>query len=156
MKTKDRTLVFLLAPDRICLAMKKRGFGAGKLNGYGGKLEPGESVAQAAIRELREESEVEAREEDLESVSRFDFSFEGSPELELTVHGFILRAWEGEPAETEEMAPEWFTHDAIPFDRMWVDDRYWLSRILAGERLQGFFRLSNDGTEVLESELRAL
>lgn len=153
---KDRTLVFLLDSDRICLAMKKRGFGAGKLNGYGGKPEPGESIALAALRELHEESGVEAREEHLEHVGRLDFSFASKPDGDLTVHTYLVRAWDGEPVETEEMSPEWFPLGAIPFDRMWVDDTHWLPRVLTGERLAGFFHLSEDGSEILEYELRAL
>jgi 8-oxo-dGTP pyrophosphatase MutT (NUDIX family) len=38
--------------------MKKRGFGVGKWNGYGGKLDEGESIEQCAIRELEEECSI--------------------------------------------------------------------------------------------------
>jgi len=40
--------------SRILLGMKKRGLGIGKWNGFGGKLEPGESIEAAAARELHE------------------------------------------------------------------------------------------------------
>lgn len=36
--------------DNILLGYKKRGFGMGKWNGMGGKVEPGESVLDGAIR----------------------------------------------------------------------------------------------------------
>ena len=39
----------------MLLGMKKRGFGTGKWNGFGGKVEVGETVADAAQRELEEE-----------------------------------------------------------------------------------------------------
>lgn len=38
--------------------MKKRGFGVGKWNGYGGKLDEGESIERCAIRELEEECSI--------------------------------------------------------------------------------------------------
>jgi 8-oxo-dGTP diphosphatase/2-hydroxy-dATP diphosphatase len=41
---------------RILLGMKKRGFGMGKWNGFGGKVEPAETVEDAALRELEEEA----------------------------------------------------------------------------------------------------
>ena len=37
----------------MLLGQKKRGFGEGYYNGFGGKVEPGETVAQAAAREVR-------------------------------------------------------------------------------------------------------
>eukprot|EP00056_Hartaetosiga_gracilis_P017259 m.6783 g.6783 ORF g.6783 m.6783 type:complete len:151 (-) comp5533_c0_seq1:454-906(-) len=54
---KPLTLVFAFADEdrkRILLGMKKRGFGKGKFNGFGGKLEKGETVEEAAVRELQE------------------------------------------------------------------------------------------------------
>ena len=55
-KRKVLTLVLLREENRVLLGMKKRGFGVGKWNGFGGKLEPGETVVEAAARELEEES----------------------------------------------------------------------------------------------------
>jgi 8-oxo-dGTP diphosphatase/2-hydroxy-dATP diphosphatase len=43
-------LVLVLKKSEILLGLKKRGFGEGKWNGFGGKIESGESVIQAAIR----------------------------------------------------------------------------------------------------------
>ena len=54
---KPTTLVFPIDEhNRILLGRKKRGFGADKYNGFGGKLEAGESFRDCAIRELFEES----------------------------------------------------------------------------------------------------
>jgi len=52
---KETTLLFLLKDQQILLAMKKRGFGANRWNGVGGKVEPGETIEQATIRECQEE-----------------------------------------------------------------------------------------------------
>jgi len=38
--------------------MKKRGFGVGKWNGFGGKVENGETVFDGAMRELQEECSI--------------------------------------------------------------------------------------------------
>ena len=54
-KRKVLTLVLLREDNQVLLGMKKRGFGVGKWNGFGGKLEPGETVVEAAAREVKEE-----------------------------------------------------------------------------------------------------
>ena len=52
---KPTTLVFPIdEQNRILLGRKKRGFGANKYNGFGGKLDDGESFRECAIRELYE------------------------------------------------------------------------------------------------------
>src|SRR3990172_12157236 len=52
------TLVFVIRDGEILLMRKKRGLGAGKINGPGGRLEPGESVEACALREVHEELRV--------------------------------------------------------------------------------------------------
>ncbi|HBY09281.1 MAG TPA: hypothetical protein DEH22_16440, partial [Chloroflexi bacterium] len=58
---RDATLVLLLKNHpvaEVLLGYKKIGFGQGKYTGFGGKVEPGETVAEAALRELTEETSV--------------------------------------------------------------------------------------------------
>ncbi len=60
---KNTTLLFLVKKDadtitEICLAMKKRGFGTGRFNGTGGKLQEGETIEDACMRETKEEIDV--------------------------------------------------------------------------------------------------
>lgn len=153
---RDVTLVFLMDEDRICLAQKKRGFGEGKLNGYGGKVGADESIEAAALRELAEESGVQAELTALEKVAAIEFSFEGKPDWSQRMHVFFIRVWVGEPTESEEMAPVWSQKDAIPYGGMWIDDEHWLPRALAGEKLTGMFHFNADGSEILKSELRAV
>ena len=126
----------ILQNNRILLAMKKRGFGAGKWNGVGGKLETGETVEEAAKREAWEEIGVTIT--DMEKFGVIDFTFqEGSDPME--VHIFKVNQFDGAPAETEEMKPEWFDVDKIPFADMWPDDQYWLPLLLQGKKFRGRF-----------------
>jgi 8-oxo-dGTP diphosphatase/2-hydroxy-dATP diphosphatase len=139
---KRLTLCVLHTDTRILLGMKKRGFGVGRWNGFGGKVGLGETVEDAARRELREECGIEA--EVLERRGTLRFEFAASTEI-LDVHLFGVAKWRGEPVETEEMRPCWFRLTEIPFDRMWPDDRYWLPRFLEGKRLEGtFYFLDHD------------
>lgn len=147
-KLKPATLVFLrkMVNDEtyICLAEKKRGFGAGKWNGAGGKIEKGESIEQAAIREISEELSVKLVLEDLQQVATIDFLFTEKPEWDQRVFVFFADYWQGEPTESEEMRPQWFKISELPYDAMWEDDKYWLPRILGGEKIQAEFHFDSD------------
>lgn len=145
---RDVTLIFLRRGNEICLAMKKRGFGQGKYNGIGGKVEAGETIPGAAIRELEEEVLVQARAADLKSVGHLDFYFEDNPDWNQRMHIFFLEQWKGEPTETDEMAPHWYSLEHIPYDTMWVDDPLWLPKALHGESIAGAFYFTDGGATI--------
>lgn len=146
---KKLTLAIIRRDSEVLLGMKKRGFGAGKWNGFGGKVEPDETVEAAARRELREEAGIEAAE--LERIGILDFKFQGNPEI-LEVHVFRGERFSGEPREGEEMRPQWFDADAIPYGEMWPDDRLWLPLFLEGRKFKGRF-LFGPSNEIIEQEL---
>jgi 8-oxo-dGTP diphosphatase len=129
------TLLFVVAAGRVLLIHKRRGHGAGRINGPGGKLDPGETPLEGAIRETEEETGVTPIGPQLAAVMRF-VDLEGDDWLGYV---FVAGAFAGEPRTTPEAVPEWFPLDALPLDRMWPDDRLWLPLVLAGERLRGDF-----------------
>ena len=131
------TNCFLFRDNQICLAMKKRGFGVGKWNGSGGKVHPGETVKDAAVRELQEELGVKGL--DLIELGEIDFQFPHQPSWNQTVHIFVSHQWEGEPAEGEEMNPKWFSVDQIPYPEMWSDDVFWLPLVISHQKFTAQF-----------------
>lgn len=130
--------------------MKKRGFGEGRWNGFGGKVSPGETIEEAAARELHEEAGIKA--EAMQKVGIIEFQFAASPEDILEVHIFRAEGYSGEPTESEEMRPQWFTTEEIPFMNMWPDDLYWFPYFLKGKKFKGKF-LFGEADVILEREL---
>lgn len=132
------TLCVVLKGKNVLLGMKKRGFGKGNWNGFGGKIEPGETIEQAAIRECKEEAGITVAK--IEERGKLIFTFENNNDV-LHVHVFVVLQFEGEPTESEEMKPDWFSQDKIPYALMWPDDIHWLPRVLAGKSVYARFHL---------------
>ena len=151
---KLTTLCLLLRDDEILLAVKKRGFGVGKLNGIGGKVDKGESIVEAAVRELKEEVGVTADLKHLESIGDIKFYFKNKSDWDQHMHIFFVKNWEGEPAESEEMKPEWHKQQNIPFDRMWSDDRHWIPLVLSGKKIKGEFYFNEDDSNFDKFEIK--
>lgn len=122
------TLLFIIdEPNQtVLLIRKKRGLGAGKINGPGGKLDPGETSEQCAVRETQEELHVTA----LDPAKHGELWFQFTDGLGMIVDVFLATKWEGTPAETDEAIPLWTPMDAIPLHEMWADDSFWLERTL--------------------------
>lgn len=133
-------LCFITRGDEVLLIHKKRGLGAGKINGPGGRIEPGETAVEAAIREVQEELRVTPHNPRLLG----DLSFQFADGYALHCAVFLADGCEGEPSETDEAAPLWVHRDEIPFDRMWADDRHWLPGLLAGRGFRGYFEFDGD------------
>ena len=153
---QDATLCLLVRgspPQEILLGMKKARFGANKYNGFGGKVEDGETIVEATVREMREETGVDVRPEDLVRVGHLTFLFPYQPDWEQVVHVYLARRWQGLPQETDEMVPAWFAVDDIPYEQMWDDDLYWLPRVLAGERVRATFTYRADNQTVAQFEI---
>jgi 8-oxo-dGTP diphosphatase len=129
------TLLFIIRDGEILLIEKKRGLGAGKINGPGGKIDQ-----ECVIRETREELEITA----LRPTKRGELHFAMSDVPDILCHVFVARDFEGSPTETEEAKPLWVRLDDIPYDRMWKDDIHWLPLLLDDRSFHGRFVFSGE------------
>jgi 8-oxo-dGTP pyrophosphatase MutT (NUDIX family) len=153
-KLRDCSLVFLIKRleekeggkegkiSEICLAMKKRGFGVGKWNGVGGKVEKGEKIIDAAKREAKEEINIDIL--NMKKMAENSFYFPHKPEWNQKVHVYLSEVWSGEPTESEEMRPQWFLVENIPYEKMWSDDEFWLPKVLGGKMIKASFVFGED------------
>lgn len=144
------TLTLLLTESQILLAMKKRGFGAGKWNGVGGKANDGESIIDAAIRETQEEIGVTPQSLELVGIINFyhPYNLEGKG-IHQQVQVFVSRQWTSEPQETEEMRPQWFNYNEIPYQEMWWDDEIWFPIVLKGSKVKASF-MFDENEEIID------
>jgi 8-oxo-dGTP pyrophosphatase MutT (NUDIX family) len=152
---RDVTLVLPLRNGRILLGMKKRGFGEGKINGFGGKLNEGESIEEGAVRELSEEIGIKVSVESLKKVGELAFSFPHAKDKDWDqkVHVFLVRDWDGVPMESEEMSCDWYDIDELPVNKMWDADKDWMPMVLDGRKVKGTFAFNEDNSTIAESEI---
>ena len=125
---------------KVLLIMKKTGLGKGKVNAPGGRLEPGESCLEAAIRECQEEVSLTP----LNPEKRVELHFQFTSGYALYGEALFTDSWEGEPQSSDEADPFWCDLDKLPWDHMWEDDRRWLPLALAGKKLRGFYVFDDD------------
>jgi 8-oxo-dGTP diphosphatase len=129
------TLMFIVKDGQILLIEKKRGLGAGKINGPGGKIEPGETALEAVVRETQEELLVTPHAP--RKLGELRFSMSDCPDI--LCHVYRADDFSGTPTETDEAVPVWTALDAIPYERMWEDDRHWMPLVLAEQPFLGHF-----------------
>ena len=142
------TLMFVVNNGRILLIEKKRGLGAGKINGPGGKIDPGETPLQCVIRETQEElliTPVNPR-----KIGELWFSMSDSPHI--LCHVFRADDHTGTPTETDEAVPLWTPIESIPYTRMWEDDRHWLPLLLEETHFHGRFIFEGESMQWMEMD----
>ncbi len=140
---RQLTLCVVHDKERMLLGMKKRGFGAGRWNGFGGKVAKGETIEAATLREILEECGIVPI--NMRKRGFILFSSQEIPQQE-EVHVFSATEFSGEPRETEEMKPQWFAISDIPYADMWPDDAYWMPLLLAGKNFSGAFHFKDSNT----------
>lgn len=133
---------------QVLLGEKRRGLGTGRVVGPGGKREAGESAVETAVREVREEVGLRIETADLEARGTLDYRFPYRPSWSQVSDVFVCRRWQGSPSGSDELEPRWIAVDAVPYDAMWDDARYWLPDVLAGGSVQARFTFAEDNATV--------
>ena len=151
--TKITTLGLVYKHPKLLLGMKKRGFGEGRWNGYGGKVNDDETIEESMIREMQEESGITPTKFEKRGVLYFEFK--EIPDQIYEVNVFVIDEYEGKPIETEEMKPRWFDVNELPWKKMWSDDIHWYPLFFAGKHFKGNF-LFDEEEKVIKHELKEI
>lgn len=143
------TLVLLFNDkNQILLGMKKRGFWAGKRNGFGGKPHGSETAKEAALRELEEESGIYLEPEQIRQLGLLHFFFDWKPEWNKDCYVFKGH-YAGDFHETEEMLPQWRDIDQIPYDKMRDADKIWIQNIINNQTFEMEFTF-DENTKLID------
>ncbi len=152
--TINATLCYIMNNDKILLIYKKRGFGAGKWNGAGGKIKQGESPEQAAIRETEEETGIIPK--DVRNIGYLEFYLGQTKEPDIIGHVFIADKFSGSLIESDEAIPKWFLLKEIPFHQMWPDDEIWMPLMLDRKKFRGVFYFDKDADKLINHKMEVL
>jgi len=143
MKSFLTTSMIIYKNGKILLGEKKRGFGMGRYVDVGGKVEPTETVRECAVRETMEEVQITPINFKKVAICTFRVFYKGEW-WDMINHTFLAKNFIGVPTETDEIRPEWFAIDNIPYTKMWCDNPYWLPIVLQGQKVIAFFELDKD------------
>jgi 8-oxo-dGTP diphosphatase len=153
----DVVVVYPMMTDsrgtHVLLGEKKYGLGKGRWVGPGGKVEPGETASEAALRELAEEVGLMADVADLEPIATIDYPFPSRPQLSQRSHAFRVVRFGGAVAESSELKPRWWPIGELPLEQMWSDAKLWLPAALGGHYREGTITIGDDD-EVLSQAWR--
>jgi 8-oxo-dGTP diphosphatase len=144
------TLLFCVDVETqsVLLGLKKTGFGTGRIVGIGGGIEALETPAEAAVRELLEETGLVVSLAELRNAGAIEFRFAGKPTWDMEAALFVTHRWSGTALETLEIAPIWCEIDALPWAQMWPDGRSWLLECLRGGRIDAVCEYTAGGQRV--------
>lgn len=143
LKTINTTLCLIMQDGKVLLGQKKRGFAKGTYNGIGGKQDPGETIEEAMIRETQEEIGVTPLDCEQIGYIHFDMWYKGE-HANMYLWIYTSKNYEGEIKETEEMIPEWFDLDKVPFDKMLEDDKLWYHYVVENKKFIGDVKFNQD------------
>ncbi len=154
---KEYTLGFLFKGEKIILAKKKRKFGVGKWNGYGGRIEEGENLEECLIRETEEECKIKLDIENCKKLGLVDFHFENQDQKNQKVYIYRIDKFEGEPKETDEMGkPEEFDVNEIPYHEMIIGDDKFIPFVVENKKFEGKVYFDEKGEKILKYDFNEL
>ena len=148
----EATICLIRRDGRLLLQKKSTGlFGSGRWDAPGGKLRPGESPQDCAVREVLEETGLSVLDPRLHG--RFEEFFGADRGPAWIVHVFSASRFSGQLRPNAEGHLRWFPEQRLPYPRMWPSDRLWLPHVLAGGEFEATFWFDAKAQQLIEHQV---
>jgi len=135
------TVTYVKKEGKILLGKKLIRHGKGYWNGFGGHVKTNETINDAAIRELWEETKDKNR-NGIVPLAIYKcgiiLAVHEHKNEKLELHYFMVTEFKGEAHETNEMIPKWFDTNNIPFKQMWQSDKFLIPFFLKEKKRTGY------------------
>lgn len=151
MAARLTTLAFVRRGGRtlmLCKSAPEARDGAGRWNGLGGKLEPGEDPETCMRREVFEESGLIVDEAAYKGLLTFPRFYRNGDDCLVFV--FLVTAFTGVPRPSDEGSLHWVPDADVPALPLWPGDRVFLPWLDARETFSASLRYVNDVFEGYE------
>lgn len=132
---KKTTLCYIRHEDEYLMLYrnkKKNDLNEGFWIGFGGKVEPGESETEGAIREIWEETGMTVSEDQMVYVGLIHFISDKWEDEDMYLYE-VYPGYKAENVECNEGTAEWVQIKKLSSLPMWEGDRIFMDKMLAGE-----------------------
>jgi 8-oxo-dGTP diphosphatase len=139
----NATLCYIKSNDSTLMLFRNKkpnDIHEGKWNGLGGKMLPGETPEECAIREIHEESGIVAEHLILKGILTFP-QFDASNDWIVFV--FLVDKFRGSPGDSPEGELSWIPDDQLLTLTLWDGDRIFLPWLSRSGWFSGKFNYSN-------------
>lgn len=129
-KKRQGTVCFLRKGDKVLLALIEYSASDRKWTGIGGYVEDGETLEDAIVREVWEETYLHFDTTRLKKVAEIIYDFQ--------LNVFFTDTYTGElkPKEPSVIGLQWFSIDTLPFDQMYEDAKVWMPKVFEGKLIR--------------------
>jgi 8-oxo-dGTP diphosphatase len=120
---------------------KENDYHHGKWNGLGGKFEPGESPEECAVREVKEESGLNAKSIKMKGFITFPI-FDGIEDWYVFL--FVIDDYDGELIDSNEGNLEWIPNEELININLWDGDKYFIPWLFEDKFFSAKFIYENE------------
>ncbi len=120
---------------------KENDYHHGKWNGLGGKFEPGESPEECAVREVKEESGLNAKSIKMKGFITFPI-FDGIEDWYVFL--FVIDDYDGEKIDSNEGNLEWIPNEELININLWDGDKYFIPWLFEDKFFSAKFIYENE------------
>lgn len=140
---KLATLCYVMHDDKTLMIYrnkKENDYHEGKWNGLGGKFEQGETPEECAVRELKEETGLDAVNPLFKGIITFPMF---DTKEDWYVFLFVIKEFTGELIDSPEGELAWIENDKLPALNLWEGDKIFIPWLFQDKFFSAKFNYEN-------------